>query len=51
VTVYQILPMVTSFVKQLGRRLTDDELRALLDALGPEAKKKIKGLLNTEAGL
>ena len=38
------LPMVTMFVKQLGRRLTDDEIRSLLDALGPETKTRIAEL-------
>lgn len=50
-TLMQVLPMVQAFLKQLGRRLTDDELRAFLDALGTDAKRRIKMLLNTETGL
>ena len=40
-TIASVLPRVQIFVKQLGRRLTDDEIRLLLDALGPDTKKRI----------
>jgi hypothetical protein len=48
VTVDQVLPFVRSFAVAAGERMTDGEVRAFIQALGPTLKAKIKRALTEE---
>lgn len=43
----QIQMAAKLFMSQLGQRVTDDEIRAFLDALGPVLKERIRLVLIT----
>lgn len=43
----QLQAMAKMFMAQVGQRISDDEIRVFLDALGPTLKERIRKVLNT----